>query len=603
MYPVTDRFNASIKKGHRMVSRCKVFDAGGTELATVDVEDGYVTIDSQSLIRRKAYFTLLDDGTLVPDVPGDLLHVLSGNEFHIWRGLVYDDGSEELVPLGKFTVHDCESGDSGDKIEIRIEGYDYSKKVSDQSLTRIYVVPIGTNYATAIKNLIADAMEVYTLHAVHHGAISLWDFKERGGPTTYDEINEDNEGIFVGTTTQPWDTGADFDGPMPDNSSHWLTWPSGNTDSYAQTDFAGVSVPAFTIEALIRTSAAGAQTIVSWGHASTAGARAELRITAGGLLQGFFNTYHITGTTVVTDGEWHHVVLTVPTGGATTGANLFLDGVEEALTTASHGTVANVSGVSMRIGAGIDGANFFRGSIEKAIVYNAEITSDHVEHHYHYVTDRVFDYNFADVDALTPQLILGNESSNNGTDAWKYACEMAESIGHELYFDAEGVCVLRPVPIDSEGATVWDYTTDEESILLYTSNRKTREGVHNHIVVTGENSSNDEPVVGEALDLDEDSPTYVFGDFGDVPEFINSEYVTTEAQATTLAEARLRQTLGTVENMNIISVPHPAHESGDIVYINRERAKIDKRYVIQSLTMPLTYAAGLNITLKESRDA
>lgn len=514
MYPVSNRFHAAVKQGHKVVSLVKVMSRSGQELAEIPVSDGYVTIDQENSIRRRAYFTLDDDGTYTPSQAGDLFHVLSNNQFWVYRGIEFNDGTRELVPQGRFDVNDVDDGDSGERILMRVEGYDYSRRISDRRLLHMYTVPAGTPYDTAIHNLI---------HSVHPG----------------------------------------------------LT------------------------------------------------------------------------------------------------------------------------------------------------------------------------YSFAVVNAVTPRLVFGNPSEGGGGDPWKYATEMAESVAHELYFDGEGVCVLRPIPLLNDSTpVVWEYREGKEAIIMYINRRTSKDEVFNHVVVTGESSSNAAPVRGEAKDTDPTSPTYAgdpnatvnialnkpvtakgtedparpwaratdanfTGDnhthsttgadgwlqvdlgavmlidrvkvwhyypdgrtyysprtevsedganwtvvskpaqyaetsaghtrdfpltkaryvrdyisgstanignhwievevyaresrFGDVPTFMQSEYVTTVAQAEAVAKARLRQTLGAVEGMNIVSVPHPAHEPGDAIKVVRERQKVDKKYIIKSLTMPLSAQAPLNITMQESR--
>lgn len=71
--------------------------------------------------------------------------------------LSVDVGADELVPLGVFTINDTEVADSVDGgLTVRVSGVDLSRKVARNRWHDVYVVPILTNYGTAIRDIIAD---------------------------------------------------------------------------------------------------------------------------------------------------------------------------------------------------------------------------------------------------------------------------------------------------------------------------------------------------------------------------------------------------------------------------------------------------------------
>lgn len=216
-----------------------------------------------------------------------------------------------------------------------------------------------------------------------------------------------------------------------------------------------------------------------------------------------------------------------------------------------------------------------------------------------------FNFNFPPIVAVTPQMII-----EGGTDPWEKAYEMAQSVAHELFFDVDGVCVMRKAPIIGVDPVVADYEEGDSGVkfrLLDVGRTLSRQDVHNHIVVYGENTDNAAPVRGEATDSDPLSPTYVgspvgTGDFYSAEE-MRSEYVTTATQANELAAARLRQTLSIRQSAQFTTIVNPAHEPSDVITVKRGRAKVDQQYIIQSLTIPLDAGSAMNCELVEGRPA
>ncbi|HJP19071.1 MAG TPA: LamG domain-containing protein [Nitrospinota bacterium] len=141
-----------------------------------------------------------------------------------------------------------------------------------------------------------------------------------------DANTEDSEKKFGGTS-------AEFDGTgdyltIPDSSD----WDFGNGD--------------FTIEAWIYTSQTGDQEIVMQDSPSW---RWNLRLSTGGYakFQGNGGTdWNITGTTVISDSAWHHV-MGVRNGNA---QYLFVDGTKEGTDGSFSGTISDLN-VGIMVGA------------------------------------------------------------------------------------------------------------------------------------------------------------------------------------------------------------------------------------------------------------
>lgn len=208
-------------------------------------------------------------------------------------------------------------------------------------------------------------------------------------------------------------------------------------------------------------------------------------------------------------------------------------------------------------------------------------------------------YNFAPTSRVTPLLVFGLERDN---DPWKDASSMAAAIGMELFFDAAGVRVLRPVP-NLLTSPVADTYAPGEAKLLGVTRKLTAEAAYNGAVVTGEAADTAAPVRAEAWDRDPTSATYA-GDpigsspFGARPYFLTSAFITTQAQAQDVADALLRSITYGAESLTFPAVVNPAHEPGDVVAVRRAASRVDGRYVLEQLTIPLTAGEQLQATAR-----
>lgn len=151
MQAVTNRFLETLKKPHKIATRCDLL-SGGEVIDTLPLIDGNVTIDDVA-IRTTATITVQDDGTLVPGDVHDPLAPL-GNEIRLWRGIDYQDGSEELVPLGTFGLSDVKITDSGNGLNFQIDTYDRARRVSRGGLAGDLTITNGTPCEVAIQQLV-----------------------------------------------------------------------------------------------------------------------------------------------------------------------------------------------------------------------------------------------------------------------------------------------------------------------------------------------------------------------------------------------------------------------------------------------------------------
>lgn len=187
-------------------------------------------------------------------------------------------------------------------------------------------------------------------------------------------------------------------------------------------------------------------------------------------------------------------------------------------------------------------------------------------------------------------------------DPWAFAQQFAlDTMAADLYFDPDGFCTLVAVSDPNTRPIDWYYDEGSNSILLYVVRNANDNESYNHVILAGEHPDNAAPIRGEAYDSNASSPTYINGPFGDVPYFESIPTINTTAQANATALARLNKVLGSIEEVRIDVIAHPAHEVGDIVHVGRSRANINAVYVLDKITVPLTQERPLFASTRKRR--
>lgn len=203
-------------------------------------------------------------------------------------------------------------------------------------------------------------------------------------------------------------------------------------------------------------------------------------------------------------------------------------------------------------------------------------------------------FNFMPTSQTTPLLVFTSKD-----DPWSVAQTMATSLGAELFFDADGICVLRPEPDPLASPIAWEFEEGEEATIISVGRSVDDERTYNGWIVTGESSSNAAPVRAEAWDMNPDSPTYRLGPYGEAPGFYTSQYITTVAQAQAVADAMLLRNLGFIENVEFTAVTNFAHDGGDIITIEREKSAVTGRFVCDMMELPLGIDANMRVTTRK----
>jgi hypothetical protein len=200
----------------------------------------------------------------------------------------------------------------------------------------------------------------------------------------------------------------------------------------------------------------------------------------------------------------------------------------------------------------------------------------------------------------TPLLTFTHEN-----DPWVSAMDMAKSCGAELFFDGEGKCVMRKERDPSYEPPDWQYHEGEVYGPVRIERSLDDEGAYNGLVLDSNHSDLPAPLHAEHWDTNPASATYYdpeapeLSTYGRYPSFMNVQYVTTQQQADDAAKANFLRVAGIPERVGFMAAGHPAHESGDIVSLKRQRINVDSVYVMDALSATLGWQGEMNATTRQ----
>lgn len=188
-----------------------------------------------------------------------------------------------------------------------------------------------------------------------------------------------------------------------------------------------------------------------------------------------------------------------------------------------------------------------------------------------------------DPDTPVPSIVVDEDrwaALSGGTDTSGVSTGIAAALGGQVWADARGVPTIGPVPTLTDPVA---WTVPLGLATAQPARRETARDVRNLWVVTGDSGSGS-AVIGPAYAWDDDpnSLTYAGPDpIGDplAPHREGlpwvrvrtgryaSPLITNQAQAQTVARARLAESLGVQASLSFSSVCNPALEPGDVVAV------------------------------------
>jgi hypothetical protein len=139
MYGVSPRFLLAIRDSGKRKTVVDFYNGTAPVLTDVPVIGGSITVDRNSRSRRSGSL-ILGDPSLFPKTTADFLAPY-GIEIRIRTGVVYSDGTEELVPLGVFLLNDISASEAGGMVPS-VDFFDRAQRVFE---TSTHVVEGGHN--------------------------------------------------------------------------------------------------------------------------------------------------------------------------------------------------------------------------------------------------------------------------------------------------------------------------------------------------------------------------------------------------------------------------------------------------------------------------
>ena len=204
---------------------------------------------------------------------------------------------------------------------------------------------------------------------VNEGPVAHWTLDETSGTTAADSSGNGRDASVIGGVTigQFGRIGGSFDF---DGTSGYLT----------ATGYKGVTGGASrTVSAWIKTSSTSAE-ILSWGT-NTTGNRWNFRLQpSSGVLRVEVNGGYAEGSTVVSDGQWHHVAAVLEDGSSNVNqVKFYVDGVLDTQSASLSRTVNTASnGVDVHIGKEAFSSRYFPGSMDDVRIYDVALSAAEV---------------------------------------------------------------------------------------------------------------------------------------------------------------------------------------------------------------------------------
>lgn len=188
---------------------------------------------------------------------------------------------------------------------------------------------------------------------------------------------------------------------------------------------------------------------------------------------------------------------------------------------------------------------------------------------------------------------LTTPTVNSGEDAdpWQVILDLALAAGAEAYFDRQGAFSCFPVP-DPLVVSPSLVIGPESGVQISPVSREiSNRDVYNGVICRAEAPWLLFPVSDEIWDTDPLSPSYRYGSFGEKPKVITDAIATTQAQCLAAATAEFKKISGVMERISFSSLKDPRLEVGDIIETIDSSLGITGRYVLDTMSYPLSGGA------------
>lgn len=163
-----------------------------------------------------------------------------------------------------------------------------------------------------------------------------------------------------------------------------------------------------------------------------------------------------------------------------------------------------------------------------------------------------------------------------------------EAYSWDMWFDPLGIFVMRPTIAYEAQPAVFEMADTDPGCEELAGGFEDSEDIVNHTGVAS-TSTDVQPIFAEAKDLNQNSPTWVDGPFGDRFDYYEDQSIQTAAIASDVAKGRLRRSLlGFSRRVEYSGVPLPHLDVYDVGRITSADLRISALpYMVDRISLPL----------------
>ena len=201
-------------------------------------------------------------------------------------------------------------------------------------------------------------------------------------------------------------------------------------------------------------------------------------------------------------------------------------------------------------------------------------------------------------------------------DRDKAIMELAEQIGAWVYFDRFGEATIADIPGAGQEARTWLADASQSGVMTSLKRERSRTDTYNVVVVESSSADSELFPTQVVWDTNTSSPTYAgtnpisapgsAGPFGIVTEYLDSQNLSTTAEAIVAGTAHLQRGAGLSSQVSLGQVPNPAVDAFDAIDVlppkdSLSDARVLERHVVDTVTHPLTLGPEQQIDGRQTR--
>ena len=197
-----------------------------------------------------------------------------------------------------------------------------------------------------------------------------------------------------------------------------------------------------------------------------------------------------------------------------------------------------------------------------------------------------------------------DQTYDTNDNPWDVINTLAQAIGCEVYFTAQNhVKIAPPIDVDHLPDPVFSFVEGPGCTMLELDVDYTDDPGYNGVVVIGQSTGDatTPPVRSVQWDTNPSSPTYYLGPYGQVPQVVTLNNVTTQADADAAAKAQLNLVLGFLNQLSVSATVNPALDADDVVMVQSAKSGVNSSYAIDAISIPLDVGSAMGMTLRQKR--